>query len=139
MNKFENPYLGCERDGTAVRVQTFVRHEDYQFLKLIRTNTGTVTISINTLFKKLVDKLKSLGITDVTKREDFEFFVANCQIELPPYGKLSSTSAATKRTRTRGAVVRPIKDSDAPIVGGATETTGSVSPGASNKQSSATS
>src|SRR6266496_167263 len=136
MNKFENPYLGCERDGTAVRVQTFVRHEDYQFLKLIRTNTGTVTISINTLFKKLVDKLKSLGITDVTKREDFEFFVANCQIELPPYGKLPSTSATAKRTRayrSRSALVRPIKNPDAPHDGGTAETTGSVSPGTPNK------
>ncbi len=132
MNKFENPYLGCEKDGTAVRVQTFVRHEDYQFLKLIRTNTGTVTISINTLFKKFVDKLKSLGITDVTKREDFEFFVANCQIELPAYGKLPSTSATAKRTRayrSRSAIGGSTKDSHAPNVGGATETTGDLPSG----------
>ena len=79
---FVNTYLGCEQRKTDVRVQTFVDTEDYEFLRLIRTNTGTITTTVNLLFKKLIDELKKRGITDITKRSEFEFFVANSKLVL---------------------------------------------------------
>lgn len=45
--------------------------------------SGTVITTINILLKKLHDELQSRGITDFTKLDQFEYFIANSVLRLP--------------------------------------------------------
>jgi len=87
MKDFINPYISSEKNGDAMRLQSHIQRDDYLLVKLIRPSTGTVTTTVNTLWWKLIEALKSRGITDVTKQKEFEAFVANCVIILPTEAK----------------------------------------------------
>lgn len=81
--QFTNPYEGCritDNESTGTRLQSIVKAEDYQFIQGLRLRTGTMTTTVNLLMSKLVQALKQRGILDVTKRDEFEAFVANCQL-----------------------------------------------------------
>ena len=85
MKTFTNPYL---KDAPAFngpgknlyRAPASIDLTDYEFIKSLRPNTGTVIIVQNLLWSKLCSTLRQHGITDFTKRSDFESFVANCTI-----------------------------------------------------------
>ena len=82
IHKFENPYKSVDEEF-LVRLQSHIQKEDYEMIKLIRPNTGTVTTTVNMLWRKLIDALVAQGITDISSREQFEHFVANSQLVLP--------------------------------------------------------
>ena len=85
MKTFCNPYL---KDVPAFngpgknlyRAPASIDIHDYEFIKSLRPNTGTIITTQNILWFKLCQALKSHNITDFTKRKEFEDFVANCDI-----------------------------------------------------------
>jgi len=72
-NKFSNPYLGVKRTARLLGCKLHSTRR----LPIYPPSSHqhrTLTIITNTLFKKLCDRLRSLGITDISRRQDFEFF-----------------------------------------------------------------
>lgn len=85
MKPFTNPYLkdipAFNGPGKNLyRAPASIDINDYEFIKSLRPNTGTIITTQNILWFKLCQALKSYGITDFTHRTDFEQFVANCNI-----------------------------------------------------------
>lgn len=95
---FTNPWAECWQDGTGVRLQTFIKQEEHEFLKLLRPNTGTLTTTVNILVAKLINELKSRGITDITHRDAFEHFVANSILTLPGLESGSPSPRSNRKT-----------------------------------------
>ena len=85
MKTFTNPYIkevpAFNGPGKNLyRAPASIDLTDYEFIKSLRPNTGTIIITQNLLWQKLCTTLRQYGITDFTKRSDFEQFVANCTI-----------------------------------------------------------
>lgn len=85
MNKlFENPYKKpfesfAGPDKNLSRAPASIDVTDYLFIRSIRPSIGTINTTQCLLWSKLVEALKSHGITDISKQRDFESFVANLQ------------------------------------------------------------
>ena len=77
MKTFDSPY---STDQVTARLQAFVSVEDYDFVRSIRPNSGTVNTTVALVFSKLVAALRRAGIDQNADKEAFESFVANCKI-----------------------------------------------------------
>lgn len=162
---FSNPYEGCHKSNSEpTRFNVDVDQTEYEFIKLLRPTKGTVVISVNTLFHKLVLECKRRGITDITKKKDYEHFIAHCVIAMPSElngtlekqyatkpnsnGAATATPAATPATPisgsstsgdmadlTRSTPTRSLSHPSERDVRGATPTTSSATPTTSPKQS----
>jgi hypothetical protein len=77
--KYENPYIPAKGEAFSL-LQSHILPADYDFIRCIRPTTGTVRITVNLMWKALVESLKSYGITDITSKSEFESFVANLKI-----------------------------------------------------------
>ena len=78
--KYTNPYEGLE---VTVRIQSNINPDDYNFIRSIRPNSGTVITTVNILWHKLVTTLKQHGITQYSDLARFEHFVNNCELTVP--------------------------------------------------------
>lgn len=94
--KFENPYQGCQKNGTSKKYNADGDINDYNYIWMIRPQVGTMATVMNTLFQRCVLELKRRGIKDITDKNAFEFFVANCVICLP--SELNQTNYDDART-----------------------------------------
>ena len=100
---FSNPYEGCHKSNEEpTRFNVDVDQREYEFIKLIRPTKGTMVITINTLFHKLVLECRRRGILDISRRKDFEHFIAHCTIAMP-----SELNGTTERTYARPTVPTP--------------------------------
>lgn len=84
-SKLTNPFRGIEKaepDGFR-RVNTSVDKENYSMLRRIRPEAGTIDATFNQLYCKLIQQLRSRGITDYTQVEQFEDFVMRSVLVLP--------------------------------------------------------
>lgn len=87
MNKFKNPFQGLsDSDPGVARINSNVPREDYEFIRRIRPDGGTIVTTVNTLWLKLINELKRRNITDFTRVHDFEDFILRCAIILPATG-----------------------------------------------------
>ena len=81
--KFHNPYEDLSEKNLAV-LTVRVSRADYNLIKCMRPSTGTISGVVGTLWFKLCEELRLRGITDVSKQERFEEFVANVELTLLP-------------------------------------------------------
>lgn len=101
---FSNPYEGCHKSNEEpTRFNVDVDQREYEFIKLIRPTKGTMVITINTLFHKLVLECRRRGILDISRRKDFEHFIAHCTIAMP-----SELNGTTERTYARPTAPTPV-------------------------------
>ncbi len=80
--QFKNPYevdyqSFAGPDKNVSRAPASIGAVDYDFIRGIRPNSGTVNTTQCLLWYKLVQLLKKHGITDITKKSEFESIVAN--------------------------------------------------------------
>lgn len=80
--QFVNPYLKPFQsfdgpDKNLYRAPASIDKDDYEFIRGIRPTSGTVQIVQAILWSKTVKLLKENGITDITKKSEFESFIAN--------------------------------------------------------------
>lgn len=80
--QFKNPYevdyqSFAGPDKNVSRAPASIGAVDYDFIRGIRPNSGTVNTTQCLLWFKLVQLLKKHGITDITKKSEFESLVAN--------------------------------------------------------------
>lgn len=80
--EFKNPYevdyqSFAGPDKNVSRAPASIGAVDYDFIRGIRPNSGTVNTTQCLLWFKLVQLLKKHGITDITKKSEFESLVAN--------------------------------------------------------------
>ena len=79
VKRFLNPYESLPQEQQK-RVQVDVSGSDYYLIKLLRPNSGTISGVVGHLWQQLCYELRERGITDNTRCDDFERFVANCRI-----------------------------------------------------------
>ncbi len=99
---FKNPYLPASEkrdEGKFCRFNTDVDKEEYNFVRLIRPQQGTMAITITTLFHKLVQSLKAQDITNIADCKRFEHFVSNCTIQLQTQNESQPTANAKPEQR----------------------------------------
>lgn len=82
MQTFTNPYLGLPEEALT-KLQTNVSTLDFNKLKRVRLKNGTVVVTMNILFEKLIKEFERRGITELTDQDQLEEFVANCVIVAP--------------------------------------------------------
>lgn len=80
--KFINPYLKPYQsfdgpDKNLYRAPASIDKDDYEFIRGIRPTSGTVQIVQAILWSKTVKLLKENGITDISKKSEFESLIAN--------------------------------------------------------------
>jgi hypothetical protein len=80
--KFINPYLKPYQsfdgpDKNLYRAPASIDKDDYEFIRGIRPTSGTVQIVQAILWSRTVKLLKENGITDISKKSEFESFIAN--------------------------------------------------------------
>lgn len=82
MNTFINPYKDAEK---TCRLVSDVLERDFNFIYAIRPmkRGGTLQTTINLLWSKLTNELRKRGITNFSHVEQFEHFIANCELRLP--------------------------------------------------------
>lgn len=78
--EFKNPYLDDIRAGKVTRLTTDVSDSDYTLIKCVRVGSGTISTTINLLWKKLCNELRTRGLTDFTSAEQFEQYVLNLRL-----------------------------------------------------------
>lgn len=79
--KFHNPYDPAIIGDVPTKViATRAPIPDYNLIRCTRPAGGTISGTLSTLFQKLCYELHLRGITDATKVDEFEHFVANCRI-----------------------------------------------------------
>ena len=122
MKTFVNPYLkevpAFNGPGKNLyRAPAPIDLTDYEFIRSLRPNTGTVIIVQNLLWSKLCATLRQHGITDFTKRSDFESFVANCTIT---DGRTTDTNTSASTYNSGGS----FSGRGTPAGGDATENNG---------------
>jgi hypothetical protein len=81
-SQFINPYLKPYQsfdgpDKNLYRAPASIDKDDYEFIRGIRPTSGTVQIVQAILWSKTVKLLKENGITDITKKSEFESLIAN--------------------------------------------------------------
>src|SRR6267378_2766002 len=72
--KFTNPTLLIppdDRRTVYVRIPT----SDFNLLRIVRADAGTITTTVNILTKKLCDECRKRGIIDLTRADEFERLV----------------------------------------------------------------
>ncbi len=91
-SKFVNPYRDCRRlqKDAPTRLNMDILSEDYNFLRGLRFDNGTITTTFGIIFQKLVQELKRRGIHDITNKQQFEQFIINFVFALP--GELPRSS-----------------------------------------------
>lgn len=78
INPYLKPYQSFEGpDKNLYRAPASIDKDDYEFIRGIRPTSGTVQIVQALLWSKTVKLLKEYGITDITKKSEFESFIAN--------------------------------------------------------------
>ncbi len=83
---FENPYKDCDYySHTGSRITADLDKEDFNFIRALRPRDGTLQTTVNLLWQKLVEELKSRGIVPYSEanRKAFEEFVTTCRFMLP--------------------------------------------------------
>jgi hypothetical protein len=94
INPYLKPYQSFEGpDKNLYRAPASIDKNDYEFIRGIRPTSGTVQTVQAILWSKLVTLLKQNGITDITKKSEFESFVANITLTdgRPDSGRRSTT------------------------------------------------
>jgi hypothetical protein len=94
-SKFTDPY-GHLYPEQLVRVQTWMDKNDHSYIRAVRPQSGTITVINNTLWSKLITKLKEHGINDYTQLAELEAAIIGLEIVLPGKSKLSG--GTTRRT-----------------------------------------
>ena len=78
INPYLKPYQSFEGpDKNLYRAPASIDKNDYEFIRGIRPTSGTVQIVQAILWSKTVKLLKENGITDITKKSEFESLIAN--------------------------------------------------------------
>jgi len=73
-----NPYF--KDADLSAKLVCPITPSDYNFVKCIRPSHGTFTSVVGTLWKKLVNELYARNITEISKVNEFEQFVAGCHL-----------------------------------------------------------
>lgn len=98
--KFSQPYTDIisnwSDDEQVSRLNNNIPKEEYRLVKHLRPEQGTMSFTINHLWKKLCDELRKRQITDYSRVRDFEDFVTRSVLVLP--------EELTIGTDTRGSV-----------------------------------
>lgn len=131
-NKFLNPYVTelelakfCRQPPpTQFAINFYISKADYDLLKTTRVQTGTLSITGSTLLNKLCNELRKLNITDISRVDDFESFVANCNItdgrglpDSPTSGNGGRTDApANGRANEGESVANPSNATELPCL-----------------------
>ena len=77
---FLDPY----KDSTnPVRLQSYINRDDYDIVRSIHPDKGTIQIVINTFWSKLIKTLKSNGINDISSKQQFEQFINDFTLTIP--------------------------------------------------------
>ena len=95
-SQFHNPYKGCIN---TARLIVDIDEADYNLIKTVRVSSGTITGTLGLLIQKLCYELRQRNITDYTKCDEFEDFVANCAI----VGGLQHSATDRPMPETSGA------------------------------------
>ncbi len=105
MKQFTNPYAGSEKDTLATLVIR-ISPDDYNFIKCIRPQQGTLSITVTLLWHKLCNELRLRNITDVSSSEQFEQFITNCRlVDGPDASRLPNGSTQGIVTKALGSDV----------------------------------
>jgi hypothetical protein len=115
---FGNPYVESPQGGPQplTTVMCKIHTLDYNLIKSIRPAQGTNTGVIGTLWKKLVNELSRKDISDFSKVDEFERFIANCHIvSHEDYTMLVNQSEERNRLRglLNGTISRAVSDTAA--------------------------
>lgn len=106
----KSPFINPYKDVPSIdcrRLTTDISVTDWNFVKLIRPRKGTFNVSMNLLWKAFVAELKRLDITDITKENEFESFVANLTITSRISGTTTSVGLPNGSTPIVGGVEQP--------------------------------
>jgi hypothetical protein len=98
---FLDPYKDSPK---RVRLQSYINRTDYNIVRSIHPDKGTIQIVVNTFWSKLITTLKKHGINDISSEQQFEQFINDFALTIPskvsggtePRGR--ATSRATRKT-----------------------------------------
>ena len=91
---YVNPYKDTPN---PTRLQTYVSREDYNFIRSVRPNKGTIETTTNLLWHKLCTALKQQNITTYADITKFEQFVHDCTITIPASVTSEPSGKPTRR------------------------------------------
>ena len=98
---FIDPYKGCEN---PTRLQSYINRDDYNYIRSIHPDKGTIQIVTNNLWYQLVKTLKSNGITDITHIQQFEHAITDLVIEIPRRTESNRGTASRSTRKATGKV-----------------------------------
>lgn len=123
--EFKNPYSDFYRDQVTVKVQTKIPANIYNRIKVLRIAPGTTEATLNLLWAKLIDALNERNITTIAEQRQFEHFVANSILILPPEcGSIIEQHGGA--APSRGSGLRRVPPADAYGTPGASDDRGTV-------------
>lgn len=76
----ENPYSPGRTNNHITRVQAFIEDSDYKLVRRSADGDGVLSAVIAILWQKLVSRLRTYGITDYTRNEDFIELINNLDV-----------------------------------------------------------
>ena len=105
--QFKDPYGDITDFTKTCRIQSDVSSTDFMEFRSIRPVKGTIQITINILFSKLVHELKSRNIQDYGDVKRFEEFIAGCRIvSSEEWGRLERTGGSDKQGNEHATAIR---------------------------------
>lgn len=116
---FLNPYESWRKLAKpVVKFNCDVGMDDYNHIRSIRPGKGTVSTTVNIMYKALVEELRKRNLTTFADVQEFQFCIANIQIVLPTKQEYEDY---VKRTRTSNdaGTVSNLADVQRSPIGGA--------------------
>ena len=93
---FLDPY---KDDSNPVRLQSYINRTDYDIVRSIHPDKGTIQIVVNTFWSKLITTLKKHGINDISSKNQFEQFINDFALTIPV--KVSGGTESRRGTTSR--------------------------------------
>jgi hypothetical protein len=93
---FTDPY---KDDPNPVRLQSYINRTDYDIIRSIHPDKGTIQIVVNTFWSKLITTIKTHGINQLADKQRFEQFINDFTLTIPV--KISG-GTEPRRGATRG-------------------------------------
>jgi hypothetical protein len=124
-NKQPHPYSLLPEELRS-RVNIYVDVRDYNFVRSIDPDKGTVQLVGATLWHRFITKLKQLGITDYGNKQQLHEFLATCDITVP--GSVGTGTPCEPTITTGHPTSGPAVETNAPLVGGGTDSARPTNP-----------
>ena len=91
---FVDPYASCTEEE-LVRLQSFIKSEDYDYIRSICPDKGTIQIVVNTLWHRFCLAVKKQKINQIAHKHEFQQCVNNIVIEVS--GGVKPSGGTTNR------------------------------------------